>query len=413
MKEQLNEGQRRRRKMLIGLPIVVLFPLTFLFWLGSRWVGGGKAAAALGSVQGVNMSLPDVKEKAKGLPEDKMGYYDRAAADSARMAERRKQDPYADSLRGEMSGGGRGLDTGFEQRPVGGLRGLGRSAADEQAERVLRQVAEMRRALGGSGGFAGPVRSVGVEIPPGFPAYGDYPQGLRSPVLPVAGYRGNAVEQKDQQLEQLNGMLDKLIRVQHPELVAGRDSTGLREPGMLVTLARDEGGEESGFMEIGGAERDSLLDQEAAIPALVAADQTLTTGSTVELRLGRGVVISGHTVARDQPVFGLATLRGERLEVTVRSLRAGAAILPVDLQVYDLDGLLGIRVPGAITRDVVKESAGEAVNGITIGSVDPSLGAQATSAGVQLARALASQKVKLVRVAVPAGYQVLLKNVKR
>jgi hypothetical protein len=329
------------------------------------------------------------------------------------MVERRKQDPYADSLRGEASGGARGLDTGFGQRPVGGLRGLGRSAADEQAERVLRQVAEMRRALGESGGSAGSMGSLSPEPSREFPAYGDYPPGVRSPVLPVAGYQGNAAGQKDQQLEQLNGMLDKLIRVQHPELVTGRDSAGLREPGMLVTLARDEGEEGGGFMEIGGEGRDSVADQEAAIPALVAADQTLTTGSTVELRLGRTVVIGGHTVARDQPVFGLATLRGERLEITIRSLRVGAAILPVNLQIYDLDGLLGIRVPGAITRDVVKESAGDAVNGVTIGSVDPSLGAQAASAGVQLARSLASQKVKLVRVAVPAGYQVLLKNVKR
>ena len=41
-------------------------------------------------------------------------------------------------------------------------------------------------------------------------------------------------------------------------------------------------------------------------------------------------------------------------------------------------------------------------------SLDPSLGAQAASAGLEAMKGFASKKVKLVRVTVKAGYPVLL-----
>ena len=85
----------------------------------------------------------------------------------------------------------------------------------------------------------------------------------------------------------------------------------------------------------------------------------------------------------------------------------------VALQAYDLDGVAGIRIPGAIICDASKESADQAINSVGSVSMDPSLGAQAANAGVQFARSLATKKVRLIQVAVPAGYQVLLKNIRR
>jgi hypothetical protein len=69
-------------------------------------------------------------------------------------------------------------------------------------------------------------------------------------------------------------------------------------------------------------------------------------------------------------------------------------------------------VPGALTRDVSKQSADEALSGLGIASVDQNLSAQAASAGLQFAKTLASRKVRLVRVSLPAGYRVLLRNSK-
>ena len=78
-----------------------------------------------------------------------------------------------------------------------------------------------------------------------------------------------------------------------------------------------------------------------------------------------------------------------------------------------MDGLKGIYVPGAITRDVAKQSADRSLQTIGVTSLDPSLRAQAASAGIEAAKTLFSKKVKLIRVTVKADYQVLLKDEKQ
>ena len=119
---------------------------------------------------------------------------------------------------------------------------------------------------------------------------------------------------------------------------------------------------------------------------------------------GRGGIPAGT------PVFGLASLNNERLNVVVRSIRYGDHLLPVELHVYDEDGLEGIYIPGAIGRDVVKQSADQGLNGLNLGTFDPSVAGQAASAGMQLARNMVSRKVKQVKVMVDAGYRVWLRD---
>jgi hypothetical protein len=58
----------------------------------------------------------------------------------------------------------------------------------------------------------------------------------------------------------------------------------------------------------------------------------------------------------------------------------------------------------------VKQSSDNALQDIGMMSVDPSLTEQAASAGISAAKTIFSKKVKLVKVTVKAGYQVLLKN---
>ena len=90
-----------------------------------------------------------------------------------------------------------------------------------------------------------------------------------------------------------------------------------------------------------------------------------------------------------------------------RPTAADEALLLTD---DDLDGIAGIYIPGAITRDVAKQSTDQAIQSIRLASLDPSVGAQAASAGIQAAKSLIGRKVKLVKVTVKAGYRVLLRD---
>ena len=75
-----------------------------------------------------------------------------------------------------------------------------------------------------------------------------------------------------------------------------------------------------------------------------------------------------------------------------------------------MDGISGIYIPGAITRDVAKQSVDHATQGFGLTTLDPSLAAQAANAGIEAARSLVSKKVKLMKVTLKAGYRVLLQD---
>ncbi|MDP4248409.1 MAG: conjugative transposon protein TraM, partial [Bacteroidota bacterium] len=234
----------------------------------------------------------------------------------------------------------------------------------------------------------------------------------------------------DPQMARLDAMLDKIMRIEHPQPSIPRDT--LAKPGHTLSLVQPAQPDEGlATLQVGQIDkRDSDVSESAdagglysiddplptdtlaanTISAIVHGDQVLTTGSTLELFLMDDAVISGKTIPREYPLYGKATLNGDRLLVSIHSIRSGPSVYPVSLEVYDLDGLPGIRIPGDLTRDVTKQSAGQGIDAIGLTTFDSSIGAQATQAGIQAAKTLMSRKVRLTRVTIPAGYQVLLKN---
>lgn len=145
-----------------------------------------------------------------------------------------------------------------------------------------------------------------------------------------------------------------------------------------------------------------------AISAVIHESQILVNGSVVKLRLTSAIMVNGVLIPKDHFVFGTAALKGERLTVRITSLQYASSIFQVDLSVYDMDGMEGIYVPGAIARDVAKSSADRSMQSLGVTSLDDSWSSQATGAGIEAAKTLFSKKVKLVKVTVKAGYQVLL-----
>jgi hypothetical protein len=75
-----------------------------------------------------------------------------------------------------------------------------------------------------------------------------------------------------------------------------------------------------------------------------------------------------------------------------------------------MDGIEGIRVPGSLSRDVIKSSAEQSLQSVNVLSLDPSIKTQAITAGIGAARNLLSRKVKIVRATITAGYDVLLRD---
>lgn len=151
-------------------------------------------------------------------------------------------------------------------------------------------------------------------------------------------------------------------------------------------------------------------DADNAIEAIIPENTILVNNAVIKLRLAADIYINGVLIPKNNMVSGLVSLENERLQVEISSIRYNNSLFPVKLEVYDMDGLAGIYIPGAISRDVAKQSADNSLQLMELTSLDPSLKAQAAAAGINTVKSLLSKKVKQVKVMVKAGYRVLLRD---
>ena len=234
---------------------------------------------------------------------------------------------------------------------------------------------------------------------------------------------GDETKSGDPELEKLDGMLTKVLDIQHPERVKEKiqhwseQNKTLVYPVVnkrdqnLVSMMQAQRVQKSGnrFYGLNDIHDDDSLPINT-IPAEIPHEQVIVNGATVQLRLLADVYISGVLVPKNQLLYGVATLKGERLEVLIHSIGYQGRILPVELVAYDLDGQPGLFIPGAIARDVAKRSADQGIETLHFGTYGATLGAQAASAGIQAAGQLIGKKIKLVKVRVKSGYRVWLKD---
>lgn len=329
-----------QRRFLLAAPLVVLPFLCAMFYA----LGGGRGPAKPADAHrsGLNKELPAAYPDPKKAFMDKMGAYRKADQDSFRKRAFAQQDPYRarDAVK----------------------------LPEMKATELLAQLDRLKQTL-------------------------QEPQPVRPLTRPTPrAERQIAVEDSpagDPQLDRLDNMLNKVIRIQHP-------------------MDHPPGGDANS-----ASLSDAVLPADSAsnaIAAVIPSDQTLTAGGTIPLRLSEDVVVHGVCIKSGAWVYGTANITGDRLLIQVRSVRDGRNLYTTDLQVYDLDGMPGVHIPDVLSQDVAKQSAVESASGLNLLTTEPGLGAEAANAGVQAARSLLTRKARLVRVSVRAGYQVLLKN---
>lgn len=413
MKKQVKSAKiLREHKFFLVLPALTLPFITLLFWS----FGGGKVegTSAQGPLEtGLLMDLPDAALKDEETL-TKLDFYNQAQADSAKLRELMKADP---NYR-PMAFGGSSQQPAIDELNTS-LNSDSRYN-DANEEKIYRKLAELDRELNR------PYEPEPYQAPSfsGSQSAGIHSSDIDRLEQMMQSMTDPGIE--DEEMRQINSVLEAILDIQHPERVQQRLSensvqqkgsvypvltTTADVPISLISSHLEDSRTTNRFYSL----TDTYLEEavQNAIEAVIHETQTLVNGSTVKLRLLNDVVINGVNIPKDNFIFGTAQLTGERLGIRVNSIRYNQSLFPVDLSVYDIDGLSGIYIPGAITRDAAKESADRSIQTIGMTSLDPSWGAQAATAGIQAARTLLSRKVKLVKVTVKAGYQVLLRDEKR
>lgn len=410
----------KQRKLLLVLPLLVLPFITVIFWA----LGGGKmdAANVAGPQQkGFNIKLPNANLK-EGHALDKMNYYDLATLDSAKLDELIKKDPNYLSQSFQVDSTEDSSAIALRKRRGGLNTSVYR---DPNEEKVHQKLEALQKAI-----------NAPVSIPSSNRNYTKYEKSKESlfnsnevdRLEQMMESMSNGQDNSDPELQQLGGMLESILDIQHPDRVQeklkkaseaerGRVfaiSTREQETPVTSLQNKSPAATESTPNRFYSLEEPENVDSvENAVKAVIHETQTIVNGTTVKLRLLNDIFISGVKIPKDNFMYGVASLKGERLTIKINSIRYNNSLFPVDLSVYDMDGLIGIYIPGAINRDVAKASADRSMQTLGVASLDDSWGSQAAGVGIEAAKSLLSKKVKMVKVIVKAGYQVLLRDEKQ
>jgi conjugative transposon TraM protein len=410
----------KRRKMLLILPILVVPFLTMFFWT----LGVGKEEVASDVTEdngGFNSMLPNPKFK-EDEALDKMSYYDQATIDSLKFQEQIKKDPnYSNASNSEDSlfiSDEVDIDQTFLRK---GKTALNTSSfRGENEQKVYRKLKALQKAI------ADPPNSIATDQDMSEFEYGNSSGTASEEMRNLEQMMSamNAPADPDPELKQLGGMLENILDIQHPERIQEKlRQSSKNQKGKVFSVNRNIKEDNVTSLQVSNInlstieksnsfyslDVDFVTDEmQNALEGVVHETQSVVNGGIVKLRLTNDIFINGILIPRNSFVFGVAALKGERLEVKINNIKFKNSIFPVELAVYDMDGIDGIYIPGAINRDVAKASADRSMQSFGIANLDDSWGGKAAGMGVEAAKTLLSKKVKLIKVVVKAGYQVLL-----
>lgn len=393
----------RKRKMLLVLPLLVIPFLTLAFYA----LGGGQGKPQkVVSENRLNLQLPEANLKEEKLL-DKLGFYNKADRDSAKLAEWMRSDPYykaqmqVPESTAELEQISENTASKYKQR-------LNVSPYENNAikpeDRVMQKLSLLQTELN-KNSTATYKESTDLDYSRSNIALSGDMDRLEAMMNMM-----NTGDGEDPEIKQLSTVMDKILDVQHPSRVKERMkeiTTKESSYALTVSTISSDDTTANGFY---GLDNEVAAIASNAIEAVVNENQVLVNGAVIKIRLLQDVFVGHQKIPAGTFVFGIVGLNGERLQIEVNSIRSGSSLFTVKLEAHDLDGLPGIHIPGAITRDVAKQSADNSLQMMELTTLDPSLKAQATAAGISTAKSLLSRKVKLVKVMVKAGYKVLLKD---
>ena len=430
----------QQRKFAMALPLLVLPFLTMIFWA----LGGGKGTPAQAmSIErtGLNLELPSAHFNDEEW--NKLALYERAERDSLKFNEERENDPYfnlaslnendTQEIQESAKKQNGNSQSGNPRNPLPGKKN---EIVDPNEVKVNQKLEQLYRELNKTQEPSIEPMKEERNANTSDPQFSSDVKDLEKMMEMM-----NSGNQADPEMQQIEGMLEKILDIQHPDRVRekikeqseqkkdqvfpvetlyGEENISLINPtksinqvvadstALLSKIFSVKAQQNSFFDLDDGDEEDGVAGN--AIEAVIHDTQELVAGSTVKMRLVTDVYINGKLISKDQFIYGTTAINGERLTIEINSIRDNNSLFPVSLSAYDLDGIEGIYIPGAITRDAAKQSSDQAMQSMQLLSMDQSIGAQAASAGLQAAKGLFSKKVKLIKVTVKAGYRILLKD---
>lgn len=411
----------KERRFYLALPLLALPFLTLLYWkLVVKKLDKDPSEQRPGT--GLQLNLP-----AAGLQErqnmDKLAYYRKADQDSASRAQQIKKDPYR---QGELTAAADSASSALMGLSAPGAKAKRQSTIDPAAHRKQQNQLRQRLQVLDKALMASHAPAFQQEAPGPEAAAESQPEIAELEKMMAQIQNENLPQPEDPEMEKLDGMLDKLLDLQQKQKQeSGPDhpATTSQTPAFSVNASLEDdpvsllgADRDSSALSAGSSQQTGFYGLDEPVPpgaapgltAVIAHTQQIISGNTIQLRLTSTLSVAGTIIQANSFVYGIAALSGERLKIKISSVRSGDLILPVSLSVYDLDGIEGIFIPGALPRTVAKQELSSQVQGYELDASGFSLGAQAASAGIQMGKTLFSRSTRLTQLTLNEGYKVIL-----
>ncbi|MGU3374736.1 conjugative transposon protein TraM [Chryseobacterium sp. M5A1_1a] len=158
---------------------------------------------------------------------------------------------------------------------------------------------------------------------------------------------------------------------------------------------------------------ENLVQVKNAIRGMVYETKTLVNESTLSIRLSEAMQLGRTEIPSGSLLIATSKFQGGRLQLKISSIQYQGNIYPVEINVHDNDGQLGLYVPyspeqNAVNDIVANMSQTSGTNIMMTQSAGQQIAADLSRGVVQGLSGYFQRRVRQLKVTVKAGHQVLL-----
>jgi len=365
---------------LILLPFIVLFYMIFYNWSGNN---GEASVAAKDTIltDQINPNMPGVSAEVTDAElKDKFGAYmdvykynkDASALDNINNTEILPGNDFSSAYSADD------LQKLRSQQKLDSLQRM-LSSSQRDIDRQMQQIYTNTRRTPSSAGRAAGANVSQEELLRGFTFDADEPSGKRS-------------NQSDAYADQM-----KLFRDQVAVMDSMQQSYTAKATGAANTGSNDDGGsgagknrktltnnfdrnsfdpsKDSSFTPLPvkrnrgtktGFNTLQVSRPEQHITAIIDQDIKATAGSRVRIRLLNDIFVGDYLITKGTYIYGVVTgFQTQRVNLSINQIFYENTPLPVQLDVFDNDGYLGLYVPGSTFREFTKEIGTQGTQGLS------------------------------------------------
>jgi conjugative transposon TraM protein len=161
-------------------------------------------------------------------------------------------------------------------------------------------------------------------------------------------------------MDSINKQNDPAYKEELKKKIAAEQAAKLKETQVILTVSKAPAASDA-FNTV------SPVKQPAFISAVIDENITGYAGSRLRLKLLEDIRAGKTLISKGTYVFAqINAFSGQRVSLAITSILFDGKILPVKLQVYDMDGMPGLYVPASAFRDFTKDLGGNAIQGVNL-----------------------------------------------